>query len=375
MQPPSVRGPVCSSLLVYPTHRCNLKCGHCYFAPTYDEKIGRQDGEVSCELIYRAIDALVPFGLKVCKLSGGEPFLRDDLMNMCRYADGRGVRIVIETNGTLVTQRHAEALACLKVKACVSVSIDGAKSETHEALRGVPGSFGRALEGLGHLVASGAKVQVIAAAYQGNQTELLRIIDLAKAKGATSFKVCFVRGVGRGRNLPLIGCEEGIALDEQLAVYAKSVGIRYFTSLPVSVRSAARILELRALRDRCSVTSTLGILADGTISICGMGRYAKDFQFGKLGEDDIATIWLTHPVLKTIRECVPQRLHGVCGRCIARSACGGYCRIENEHVTLQSFFDPYPLCAQAEKLGLIAPSRFVERPTPPAEEVTCALCV
>jgi MoaA/NifB/PqqE/SkfB family radical SAM enzyme len=195
METKTRREPILSDVFIYPTSRCNLKCRHCYFAPVYDDSRGTPDDEVSCEQICEAIDQLLPFGLRSCKFSGGEPFLRTDLLEMCRYMDSKGLRIVIETNGTLVTKHDAEVLAQLERKVFVAVSIDGAEAQTHEALRGVPGCFRKALDGLEHLVQAGINVQVIAAAYEDNKDELPRIIELAAGKGANSFKACFVNPV------------------------------------------------------------------------------------------------------------------------------------------------------------------------------------
>lgn len=362
------RQPYLTDLLIYPTSRCNLKCRHCYFAPTYDERQGRRDDEISYEQICKAVDALLPFGLRACKFSGGEPFLRDDLVDMCHYMRLKNIHVNIETNGTLVTQEQARTLARSRLVQFLSVSLDGACAETHEALRGIPGCFNRAVKGLEYLTGAGLNVQVIAAAYHGNKSELPRVIDLAGAKGAASFRVCFIHAVGRARNLPLIGLEESLEIEQQLAEHAQSVGIRYCSSVPPVLRSVTCIMRTHALNGRCNITSALAILSDGTITICGMGRHAKDFRFGKLDEDDLAEIWQNHPTLTLIREGVPSRLKGVCSRCIMRSACLGYCRLENEDITLDHLFDPFPLCTMAEKLGLLPETRLVNRPESSASQ-------
>jgi radical SAM protein with 4Fe4S-binding SPASM domain len=92
-----------------------------------------------------------------------------------------------------------------------------------------------------------------------------------------------------------------------------------------------------------------------------MGRYANDFQFGKLGRDDLAELWVNHPSLQFIRNGIPTQLGGICGRCVMRWACLGCCRLENEYVTLKTLFEPYPLCATMEKLGRFPQGRAVAR--------------
>lgn len=362
METPTHRQPYLTDLLIYPTSRCNLKCRHCYFAPTYDEKPGRQEDEISCAQIGRAVDELLPFGLRACKLSGGEPFLRDDVVEICRCLTQKKLRVNIETNGTLVTPEQADALARSRLAQFLSVSIDGACAKTHDTLRGVKGSFDKAVQGLEYLTSAGLNVQVIAAAYQGNKNELAGIIDLAVARHAASFKACFVHAVGRAHNLPLIELEESLEIEQQLTKHARAVGLRYCSSVPTVLKSAACIMDTHALSGRCNITSALGLLSDGTITVCGMGRHATHFRFGKLGEDDVAEVWQNHPTLRLIRDGVPTQLKGVCSRCIMRQACLGYCRIENEYVTVDRLFDPFRLCVAAEKLGLFPASRLVHRP-------------
>jgi radical SAM protein with 4Fe4S-binding SPASM domain len=96
-----------------------------------------------------------------------------------------------------------------------------------------------------------------------------------------------------------------------------------------------------------------------------MGRYTADYRFGRLDRDDIAQVWTTHSVLRTIRDGIPGKLGGICGRCVARTACYGHCRIDNENATLESFFDPYVTCAQMEKRGRFPESRIVARSLKP----------
>jgi radical SAM protein with 4Fe4S-binding SPASM domain len=150
-------------------------------------------------------------------------------------------------------------------------------------------------------------------------------------------------------------------LDSRLAEHAAARGILYGSSIPVALTSVTRIMRTCALQQRCNITSTLGILPDGTISVCGMGRYLRDFQFGKLGESNLSEIWLTHPTLQLIRQGIPGRLRGICGRCVARSTCLGCCRLENEYTSLETLFDPFPTCAEMEERGLFPKSRMVAR--------------
>jgi radical SAM protein with 4Fe4S-binding SPASM domain len=101
-----------------------------------------------------------------------------------------------------------------------------------------------------------------------------------------------------------------------------------------------------------------------------MGRYAKEFRFGKLGQDNLTELWVNHPSLQFIRDSLPAQLGGICGRCVMKSACLGHCRLDSEYVTLETLFEPYPICAAAEKLGRFPRGRALARPDVVARSVT-----
>ena len=91
------------------TQRCNLRCRHCYAAGTPDA--ARELTTAEC---LRAIDGFADFGCPVVLFSGGEPFMRPDLLELAAHARGRGLRVVFSTKGLAdfglrVTLTHANA--------------------------------------------------------------------------------------------------------------------------------------------------------------------------------------------------------------------------------------------------------------------------
>src|SRR3990172_7749033 len=83
--------------------RCNLHCAHCY-SDSHDRDY---EGELDTAEARRVIDDLAELGVPVILFSGGEPLLREDLFELIAYAQQRGIRGVISTNGTLITQTMA----------------------------------------------------------------------------------------------------------------------------------------------------------------------------------------------------------------------------------------------------------------------------
>jgi len=132
------------------TGRCNMRCVFCDWW-----KNSRP--ELPTEKALKAIDAVCNLGVAFFDLSGGEPLLRKDLFLLARRAASHGCLVSMNTNGTLMTRNRASEVAdCFDV---VVVSLDGPR-EIHDKIRGVPGTFDRAVEAIRLLKAHGVRVGV-----------------------------------------------------------------------------------------------------------------------------------------------------------------------------------------------------------------------
>ena len=136
------------------THRCNLRCRHCY----QDEYAC----EMSREKLFEALDRYEGF-LRAESLSsqinltGGEPLVHPDFFDLAEAIRRRGHRFSVLSNGTLIDSETARYLALLKPE-FVQVSLDGTE-RVHDRIRG-EGSFRRTVEGIDRLKSRGVPVQV-----------------------------------------------------------------------------------------------------------------------------------------------------------------------------------------------------------------------
>ena len=89
------------------TRRCNLHCAHCYT----DSSDREYPDELSTDEALAMVDNLAAFGSPVLLISGGEPLTRPDLEIVAAHAVDRGMRVVVSTNGTLLTPERAASLA------------------------------------------------------------------------------------------------------------------------------------------------------------------------------------------------------------------------------------------------------------------------
>lgn len=151
------------------THECNLQCLHCYqedrhFAMPYAEMAETLDK-------YKEYIKAEGFEGQI-NLTGGEPLLHPDFFKIAADIRSLGIRLGILTNGTMINEDTAKALAGL-TPVFVQVSLDGSE-KVHDRIRG-EGSFKKALKGIDHLKTQGIKVLVSFTVMQENYREFRKV--------------------------------------------------------------------------------------------------------------------------------------------------------------------------------------------------------
>lgn len=130
------------------TERCNLRCLSCFMAET---PASAAAGELPDAVVLDLLEDAVGLGIREVYLVGGEPFVRRDLvLEAAARVKGHGLRGEMTTNGTLLRPGDARRLVEIGWD-YLQVSVDGPDAETHDALRGAPGSFHRIVRSFGHL--------------------------------------------------------------------------------------------------------------------------------------------------------------------------------------------------------------------------------
>ena len=100
-----------NSIYLYVTDRCNLRCKHCWIEPLYCEDCeDNNNNEFNLKYLKKAIEDAREIGLNRVKVTGGEPFLRKDIIDIIEYLHAQNITVDIETNGTLVNKEIVEVL-------------------------------------------------------------------------------------------------------------------------------------------------------------------------------------------------------------------------------------------------------------------------
>jgi len=324
------------SLYLYLTHECNQACAHCWINPKLE---GRYRAELpSLDDYRRFIEAALPLGLDYLKLTGGEPLLRQEVRPLIAFARSHGIDVHVESNAMLVSAEHAEFFRRHEVQ--MSISLDAATAAVHDRRRGLAGAFERTLRAIGLLVAAGVPLTIVASVSRSNLGELVPILDLLttiKGEAPLNFKINPIVPMGRAVKLSRRG--ETLTPPEllDLARYVTDVLTPRYRSHDVAITLQLEIAYFsidsliqgdgRGGLGHCGFLSLLSILADGSITFCGLGYAQPELVMGNVREDhDLPALWEGHPLLREVRHAVHGGLEGVCGECLFHPVCLGGCR-------------------------------------------------
>ena len=314
------------------TRSCNLNCRHCRAAA---EK-GPYTGELTTAECEQFLRNIASFAKPIVILTGGEPMLRPDIYHLARYGTGLGLRMVMAPCGNLLTSKTCQKIMAAGIRR-ISLSLDGASSQSHDAFRRVEGAFASVMQGIAAARASGLEFQINATVTRLTLHELPAIFDLALRLGAVSFHPFLLVPTGRGKDL----ADEEIPPAEYERVlnwiyeHRSQAGItlkptcapHYYRILRQREREAGRTVSrqthgLDAMTKGCLGGQGFAFVSHvGHVQICGF----LDVSAGNLREHglDFKAIWENAPLFQEVRDLDGYR--GRCGRCEYRSVCGG-CR-------------------------------------------------
>jgi radical SAM protein with 4Fe4S-binding SPASM domain len=209
---------------------CNLRCRHCYL--DFSEK-----NILPFSTVTRYLDQLADHGCPQVKLTGGEIFLRRDLIDVIAYAEKKGFLIELLTNGVLIDERKADRLAehCLDT---VQISIYGTRPEIHEAITRKPGTFARSINAARLLIERKIPVRLAYFIQCDNFEDAFLFPDFARQLGA-SFEFDSKLIPNRNGDQELL--RHGVTVQQQAELLRSGLLERKSTFICTAARSKARI--------------------------------------------------------------------------------------------------------------------------------------
>lgn len=308
------------------TSACNLNCAHCRATTTRSS----QSTDLNLDECKSVIDQIVEFNTHTLSLAGGEPLLGTHIWEILEYAVGKFKRLVLSTNGTLITSEVATKLALYLTN--VQISVDGPDAETHDYIRG-SGSFSKSMNAIKILKNVGLQVDIRMTICRETMSKVRQFIDLTKdlnLSGAYMRRVIpSGNALTENKVTQLTSLELKKVLGEAIN-YGKTIGMHvasadYFCQ--IEFNSEARLKAERTqkmggdLLGGCAIgVNSFYLMQDGTIAFC---PYLPIYG-GNIREQSLQEIWDNSEMFKMAR-ALRYNLKGKCSNCGYLYACGG-CR-------------------------------------------------
>jgi radical SAM protein with 4Fe4S-binding SPASM domain len=269
------------------------------------------------------LDQLRSLGPEVVVLTGGDPLKRPDLLRLVREGRSRGLRLALAPSVTpLLTGGAIQELVDAGVSR-VALSLDGPDPETHDAFRGVRGSFDRTLRAVAAVRASGAALQINTSVTRQSLGRLHETGTVVAALAPSLWSVFFVVATGRAGFEQEVDAASAETAFHLLCDWSEAHGLPVKTTAAPAYRRVflQRTRRVRHGRRRPgSVNEGRGfVFVSHTGDVHPSGFLP--LRAGNVRDTPLGEIYRRHPLFEALRD--PARLGGKCGRCEFRMVCGG----------------------------------------------------
>jgi heme b synthase len=332
------------------TGRCNLNCIHCRASSS----MVSHDTDFTTEEAKKLIDDITSFCSPVLVLSGGEPLLRKDLFEIAKYGTGKGLRMCIATNGTLVTDE-----VCAKMKESgikiVSLSLDGSTAAIHDDFRKQPGAFEGTLRAAETFRRNGIQFIVNSSFAKRNQRDIPNVYRLAKEIGAHAWYMFMIVPTGRGKEIldELISKEDyeeilewHYRMEKQEAdmLVRPTCAPHYYRVVLQKAKEEGHKFQRRSLTfstgggKGCICAQTIAFIdSKGNVQPCSYFPVVA----GNVKTQPFKEIWYHSELFESLRAF--EKYKGRCGECEYLNVCGG-CRARADAV-LEDYLEEEPFCS------------------------------
>jgi radical SAM protein with 4Fe4S-binding SPASM domain len=328
------------------TYRCNLACEHCYLdaggSPLVSSENFADRSELGTEECFKVIDEIASFAPECLTiLTGGEPLLRRDILDIVERAAERGLWVVVGTNGVRISENVAKRLANAGARG-LSLSLDALDPDRHDRFRRVRGAWQNTVDGAEILNRTGLPFIVQTTAGSHNLGELDAIADFAHDRlAAKVWNLYFLVPTGRGQFVSdMTPAQYDEVLDSLYRIQRK-----YDRRMLVNAKCAPHYIKTVLERNDAIPTDAepswpgsspirtysggaggcpagthyMGIRPNGDVTPC---PYLPVFA-GSLRRSSLTDLWASSELFNGIRR--RASLGGRCGDCEMNAHCGG-CR-------------------------------------------------
>jgi len=325
------------------TQACNLDCHYCSLGKASVSKNFPKD------FFYKIVEELGSLGVKSLLLSGGEPLLRSDLLDMISFASQR-LKVSLSTNGTLICENEAHKLKEADVSE-IAISLDGVSARTHDGLRG-KGNFQRTLKGIDSLKREGLgeRINLHFCLSNRNIEEAIDLPEFAEDLGIQKITYLSMKKLGKASEV-----WNDLKPDrESYKEFFSELYEAFFTKgFPIEVNSPLSGFRPRIKPQErvstCPFGTQLIVDVKGGIYPCP-GMLFPDYCLGNVFDMSIEEA-MRSPKFKALKEEFRARLERIskCRSCTWRNLCQGGCA-SSVYTEKGTIWETDDLCELRDKL-------------------------
>jgi len=275
--------------------------------------------------------------------SGGEPLLRSDWYEIAQCVTDLNMKFSILSNGLAINEDTVNRLRKLNPYG-VAISIDGAKPETHDAIRKVPGSFQKCKEALNLLQTAGIPASVVTTAHKMNFKELPQIRELLLNRGI-AWQIQIGNPMGRFQKDLVLSYEEFYAV----AMFIASTRKQYsYKEIPITgahcIGYHSKILPNVTLSPWSGCHAGINVISiQSNGGVKGCLSLPDDLIEGNVKENQLADMWNNPDAFSYNRKFTVEDLNNDCRDCRHGKSCKGGCLSQSTSSTGKRHCDPYCL--------------------------------
>lgn len=293
------------------THKCNLRCSHCYQEDYCNDLPFSQLENIFNQYLY----FLKQNNFKGhINFTGGEPFVYQDIFKLFDLCEKNNISFGILTNGTLITEIEINKLKRYSKLSFIQISIDGIES-THDKIRG-KGNFKKSFNTLKLLRKNNIQTMVAFTCHKNNFTELKDVIKIVKQNKIDRFWVDRLIPMGNNKE-NILETSEYKKVIKTLTLESNKAKKNPFCKTKIHTNRALQFCEGGDEIYQCSAgISLLTILANGDLLPCRR----LPIKIGNVLENDICNLYKNSTLIKELNlKEIPEK----CNSCTMARYCRG----------------------------------------------------
>lgn len=349
--------PTITQIDIVTTRKCNFNCRHCF--------INKQDGfseysELDVNQWKQILDKLCKFGLYSVVITGGEPLVYPQLLELLDYINTLNVEIKLLTNGYLIDENFVKRVSKYK-NFSIQVSLDGSSSDTNNLQRNKNDAFDKTMQGIKLLHTYGVSTIVAMVLNKKNINDIydesiFKVMDDTGIDALAITPSIIDTGNAKEYEKYFISPKEILDLISFLNQYNLRYKLPYFLiiSAPPALVEENSLSINKKIRPRCRRgINSFSIRPNGDVCVCSdfMELNYKNYELGNIFKHDLRTIFLKLSEVQREKMESIYKIQGVCSICKELPYCGGACRAD-AYAKYGNIYAPYSVCQSIYDNGL-----------------------